>query len=56
MAATNRETGAATSRTPETQPRPQKITTFLWFDTDAEEAMNFYVSIFKNARIVSVNR
>ena len=34
----------------------QKITTFLWFDTDAEEAMNFYVSIFKNARIVSVNR
>jgi predicted 3-demethylubiquinone-9 3-methyltransferase (glyoxalase superfamily) len=29
----------------------QKITTFLWFDTNAEEAVNFYVSIFKNARI-----
>ena len=28
----------------------QKITPFLWFDTQAEEAMNFYVSIFKNSR------
>jgi predicted 3-demethylubiquinone-9 3-methyltransferase (glyoxalase superfamily) len=34
----------------------QKITTFLWFDADAEAAMNFYVSIFKNSRIISVNR
>ena len=29
----------------------QKITTFLWFDDNAEEAMKHYVSIFKNSRI-----
>lgn len=34
----------------------QKITPFLWFDGKAEEAMNFYVSIFKNSRVLSVNR
>lgn len=34
----------------------QKITPFLWFDGKAEEAMNFYVSIFKNSRIGTVNR
>jgi len=34
----------------------QKITPFLWFDNQAEEAANFYVSIFNNSRIVSVNR
>ena len=34
----------------------QKITPFLWFKDNAQEAMNFYVSIFKNSRIVSVNR
>ena len=34
----------------------QKITPFLWFDGKAEEAMNFYVSIFKNSKVVSVNR
>jgi predicted 3-demethylubiquinone-9 3-methyltransferase (glyoxalase superfamily) len=28
----------------------QKITPFLWFDTQAEEAVNFYTSVFKNAR------
>jgi predicted 3-demethylubiquinone-9 3-methyltransferase (glyoxalase superfamily) len=33
-----------------------KITPFLWFDTNAEEAMNFYVSIFKNSKIVSITR
>jgi predicted 3-demethylubiquinone-9 3-methyltransferase (glyoxalase superfamily) len=32
----------------------QKITPFLWFDNQAEEAMNFYVSIFKNSKVVSV--
>jgi predicted 3-demethylubiquinone-9 3-methyltransferase (glyoxalase superfamily) len=32
----------------------QKITPFLWFDGKAEEAMNFYTSIFKNSKIVSV--
>jgi len=32
----------------------KKITPFLWFDTQAEEAMNFYVSVFKNARVLGV--
>ncbi len=31
----------------------QKISPFLWFDGNAEEAMKFYVSIFKNSKIVS---
>ena len=34
----------------------QKITPFLWFNDNAEEAMNFYVSIFPNASIGSVSR
>ena len=34
----------------------QKITPFLWFDGKAEEAMNFYVSIFKNSKIIRVSR
>jgi predicted 3-demethylubiquinone-9 3-methyltransferase (glyoxalase superfamily) len=34
----------------------QKITPFLWFDGNAEEAMNFYVSVFKNSKIVRVSR
>lgn len=34
----------------------QKITPFLWFDHQAEEAMNFYVSIFKNSKILNVSR
>jgi predicted 3-demethylubiquinone-9 3-methyltransferase (glyoxalase superfamily) len=34
----------------------QKIRPFLWFDHEAEEAANYYVSIFKNAKILSVNR
>jgi predicted 3-demethylubiquinone-9 3-methyltransferase (glyoxalase superfamily) len=34
----------------------QKITPFLWFDGKAEEAMNFYVSIFKNSRVGSITR
>ena len=33
----------------------KKITPFLWFDTRAEEAMNFYVSIFKNSKVLSVS-
>ena len=32
----------------------QKITPFLWFDGQAEEAMSFYVSVFANSRILSV--
>ena len=34
----------------------QKITPFLWFDTQAEEAANHYVSIFKNSKIHGVSR
>ena len=34
----------------------QKITPFLWFDGNAEEAVSLYVSIFKNSRIASVSR
>jgi predicted 3-demethylubiquinone-9 3-methyltransferase (glyoxalase superfamily) len=34
----------------------QKITPFLWFDGKAEEAMNFYVSIFKNSKVGRVTR
>ncbi len=33
-----------------------KITPFLWFDNNAEEAMNFYVSIFKNSKILRLQR
>lgn len=34
----------------------RKITPFLWFDNQAEEAMNFYVSTFKNSKIISGGR
>src|SRR5262249_19975072 len=34
----------------------QKITPFLWFDGNAEEAIDFYTSIFKNSKVVSVSR
>jgi predicted 3-demethylubiquinone-9 3-methyltransferase (glyoxalase superfamily) len=34
----------------------QKITPFLWFDTNAEEAARFYTSIFKNSKILNVSR
>ena len=34
----------------------QKITPFLWFDNQAEEAAKFYTSIFKNSKIVSITR
>jgi predicted 3-demethylubiquinone-9 3-methyltransferase (glyoxalase superfamily) len=34
----------------------QKITPFLWFDNNCEEAMNFYVSVFKNSKVLSVRR
>jgi len=33
----------------------KKISPFLWFDDQAEEAMNFYVSIFKNSKVLSVS-
>ena len=34
----------------------QKITPFLWFDQNGEDAMNFYCSVFKNAHIVSLSK
>ena len=34
----------------------QKITTFLWFNNNAEEAANYYTSIFKNSKILDVSR
>ena len=34
----------------------QKITPFLWFNGQAEEAMNFYTSVFKDSKIVEVSR
>jgi len=36
--------------------RFQRITPFLWFDQQAEEAVKFYVSVFENARITGVTR
>ncbi len=32
----------------------QKITPFLWFDNNAEDAANFYVSVFKNSKVLKV--
>jgi predicted 3-demethylubiquinone-9 3-methyltransferase (glyoxalase superfamily) len=53
MAATNAtQTGAtATSKNERTRPFQQKISAFLWFDNNAEEAVNFYVSVFKNSSV-----
>ena len=34
----------------------QKIKTFLWFDKEAEEAANYYVSVFKNGKVHDINR
>jgi predicted 3-demethylubiquinone-9 3-methyltransferase (glyoxalase superfamily) len=34
----------------------KKITPFLWFNNNAEEAVNFYLSIFKNSKIKSLSR
>ena len=50
MAATNPVPSSSNSA--RTEPRKQKITTFLWYDNNAEEAAKFYVSIFKNSRIL----
>lgn len=34
----------------------KKITPFLWFDTQAEEAMNFYISLFRNSKVNNISR
>jgi predicted 3-demethylubiquinone-9 3-methyltransferase (glyoxalase superfamily) len=47
----------ATRKSVEAFQQPaQKITPFLWFDTEAEEAANYYVSIFPNSKIISISR
>ena len=54
--ATDNQTGAAALKTPENEPQTQQITTFLWFDGNAEEAVNFYTSVFKNSKILHTTR
>ncbi len=34
----------------------QKITTFLWFEDQAEEAVNFYTSVFRNSKVLKISR
>jgi len=34
----------------------QKITPFLWFDNNAEEAMNFYITVFKDSKVLKITR
>ena len=34
----------------------QKISPFLWFDNNAEEAMNFYLSVFKDSKVIRISR
>jgi predicted 3-demethylubiquinone-9 3-methyltransferase (glyoxalase superfamily) len=41
---------------PERVSNMSKVTPFLWFDTEAEEAAEFYASIFKSSRILDVTR
>jgi predicted 3-demethylubiquinone-9 3-methyltransferase (glyoxalase superfamily) len=43
-------------RTEKPVTRSQKITPFLWFDDRAEEAAKFYVSVFRNSKIVKITR
>ena len=58
MSSNTPKTGAVATpaRDQRYQPHTQKITTFLWFDNNAEEAANFYVSVFKNSRILNAAR
>jgi len=53
MAETKATPGSAVARAKDegTQPFQQRITSFLWFNKNAEEAVNFYVSVFKNSSI-----
>ena len=52
MAANSAQAGTATSRDKRTRPFTHNITTFLWFDNNAEEAVKFYLSVFKNSKII----
>lgn len=47
-------TGLPVGRKERNQPYEAEIIPNLWFDTEAEEAAAFYLSVFKNSRIVSV--
>lgn len=49
-------TTASAQGTSEGPKAKQKITPFLWFDTQAEEAANFYCSIFKNSKVGDIAR
>src|SRR5215216_2226291 len=40
----------------EEQKSMQKISPFLWFDSQAEEAVNFYVSVFKHSKVGNITR
>jgi predicted 3-demethylubiquinone-9 3-methyltransferase (glyoxalase superfamily) len=40
----------------QTTSSKQKITPFLWFNDNAEEAVNFYTSVFKNSKIGTISR
>ena len=53
MAETKATQGTAVARSKDerTKPLEQKISSFLWFNNNAEEAVNFYVSVFKNSSI-----
>src|SRR6266545_899955 len=52
----DREIRASARRRTTMHNRVQKITPFVWFDNQAEEAAKFYVSIFRNSRIVTTAR
>ena len=54
VAEMNARQGSAVARSKDerTEPFQQKITSFLWFNNNAEEAVNFYVSIFKNSNVL----
>jgi predicted 3-demethylubiquinone-9 3-methyltransferase (glyoxalase superfamily) len=49
-------TSASTTKVPAKGIRVKKISPFLWFDHELEDAMNFYVSTFDNSRVLDVSR
>src|SRR5262249_33720632 len=55
-APTYRQEGGHDARRSNKEPMMPKITPFLWFDSQAEEAMNLYTSVFKNSKVITVHR
>jgi predicted 3-demethylubiquinone-9 3-methyltransferase (glyoxalase superfamily) len=49
-------TNTTASKVPTKGIRVQKITPFLWFNDQLEDAMNFYVSTFDNSRVLNISR